>query len=213
MNSKKTSKPITKKHGLAILLLAVAAATSIIIAFSGNNSLPTAVESTTKTSDILLVDEQPESTEATSIVKNNNSQNEMLLYLIEEEKLAHDVYTLLYQTYGSRVFANILESEQTHQNRVLELLQARNIADPRSAELGIFANKDLQSLYDSLILQAKQSVLDAYKVGAAIEQKDINDITKQLSGAVDSDIINALTALRNGSENHLRAFNRQINRY
>ena len=43
----------------------------------------------------------------------------LLLYLIEEEKLAHDVYTKMYELYGVRVFGNILSSEQAHQSRVL----------------------------------------------------------------------------------------------
>lgn len=139
-----------------------------------------------------------------------NTQSAQLLYLIEEEKLAHDVYTVLYQTYGSRVFGNILESESTHQARVLTLLTARNIADPRSTQVGVFTDQSLQKLYDSLIAQAMTSAQEAYKVGVAIEEKDIADISKQLATASDDDVIVTLQALRSGSENHLRAFNRQL---
>lgn len=38
----------------------------------------------------------------------------LLSYLIEEEKLAHDVYTVLLEEYGSQVFGNILESSENH---------------------------------------------------------------------------------------------------
>ncbi|MGB3023957.1 MAG: DUF2202 domain-containing protein [Candidatus Saccharimonadales bacterium] len=134
----------------------------------------------------------------------------LLLYLIEEEKLAHDVYTKMYELYGAKVFGNILASEQTHQSRVLTLLEARNIADPRSSELGIFRNQELQTLYDQLIVQGRQSALEAYKVGVAIEEKDIADINTQLATATDTDVVRTLEDLRRGSENHLRAFNRQL---
>jgi len=138
------------------------------------------------------------------------SQEDMLNYLIEEEKLAHDVYTVMYEKYGARVFGNILQSESTHQSRVLTLLEARSMPDPRTSELGKFNSKELQELYDKLIAQGNRSAEEAYKVGVAIEEKDIADITRQLATATDSDVVSTLEALRSASENHLRAFNRQL---
>lgn len=133
-----------------------------------------------------------------------------LLYLIEEEKLAHDVYTVMYQKYGARVFGNILESESTHQSRVLTLLQARSIADPRSTEIGVFKNQELQALYNQLIEQGNKNETEGFKVGVIIEEKDIKDISTQLATTTEQDVIDALESLRKGSENHLRAFNRQL---
>ncbi|MFZ2545204.1 MAG: DUF2202 domain-containing protein [Candidatus Saccharimonadales bacterium] len=138
------------------------------------------------------------------------STEELLLYLIEEEKLAHDVYTVMYQKYGANVFGNILQSESTHQGRVLTLLQARNIIDPRSSEIGVFKNQDLQALYNQLIEQGNKTATEAYNAGVAIEEKDIADIGTQLATATDQDVIDTLESLRNGSENHLRAFNKQL---
>ena len=140
-------------------------------------------------------------------------QEALLLYLIEEEKLAHDAYTTLYAQYGARVFGNILQSEATHQDKVLTLLNARGIPDPRQNEVGVFKNTELQNLYNALMSKGAQSAEEAYKVGVAIEEKDIADITKQLSTATDPDIISTLELLRKGSENHLRAFNRQLGKY
>lgn len=134
----------------------------------------------------------------------------LLLYLIEEEKLAHDVYTRMYEKYGANVFGNILESESSHQSKVLTLLQARGITDPRSSEIGVFKNPELQAFYNQLIAQGNQSVVEAYRVGVAIEEKDIADINTQLATATDTDVVTTLEDLRRGSENHLRAFNRQL---
>ena len=93
------------------------------------------------------------------------------MYLIEEEKLAHDVYAVMYQKYGANVFGNILQSESSHQGKVLTLLQARNIMDPRSTEVGVFKNQELQAFYDQLIEQGNKSATEAYKAGVAIEEK------------------------------------------
>jgi hypothetical protein len=135
---------------------------------------------------------------------------ELLVFLIEEEKLAHDVYTVLYEEYGSKVFGNILESESTHQDQVLGLLDQYDVEDPRSSEIGVFNDPALQALYDQLIEKGMTSAQDAFEVGVMIEEKDIADITFQLAGASDPDVIEVLEKLRSGSENHLRAFNRQL---
>jgi len=135
---------------------------------------------------------------------------ELLTYLIEEEKLAHDAYNVLYDMYGAKVFGNILESESKHQDLVMGLLAAYDVADPRSSELGVFNDKDLQALYDELIAMGSISAADAYQVGVLIEEKDIADITAQLATTADQAVVDVLEKLRSASENHLRAFNRQL---
>jgi hypothetical protein len=139
-----------------------------------------------------------------------NATKEQLLYLIEEEKLAHDVYEAMFAIWGARVFGNILQSESSHQSQVLTVMQARNIADPRSSTSGVFVNKELQALYDELIAKGSKSAIDAYEVGVFIEELDIDDLTKMLATAKDADVIALMEILRRGSENHLRAFNNQL---
>ena len=149
-----------------------------------------------------------------SEVANNTSEEtkKQLLYLIEEEKLAHNVYVVMYEKYGARPFENIAKSETSHQERVLSLLETRDIADPRTTEAGVFTNTDLQQLYDKLIIQGKTSIAEAYKVGVAIEELDIADIKQDLLVLDDAqtDIKTVLEALLRGSQNHLRAFSRQV---
>jgi hypothetical protein len=147
----------------------------------------------------------------TSVVADK-SLNEQLLYLIEEEKLAHDVYQYMYDLYGSRVFANIKNSETKHQEQVLLVMNNFGIDDPRSSEVGVFNDAELQALYNQLIDQGSQSLTEAYKVGVAIEELDIADITAQINSTDKSEVevISMLESLRSGSENHLRAFSRQL---
>lgn len=133
-----------------------------------------------------------------------------LVYLIEEEKLAHDVYQAMLDLWGSKVFGNILQSEESHQSQVLNVMGTREIKDPRSSKLGVFVNSDLQNLYNQLIAKGSKSTVDAYEVGVAIEELDIDDLTKMLATAKDADVIAVMENLRKGSENHLRAFNNQL---
>ena len=137
---------------------------------------------------------------------------EQLVYLIEEEKLAHDVYSKMFELWGSKVFGNILNSEESHQSQVLTVMSTRDIADPRSSQEGVFKNSDLQKLYDELIAKGSKSAVDAYEVGVAIEVLDIDDLTKMLATAKDADVIAMMENLRRGSENHLRAFDNQLNK-
>uniref|UniRef100_UPI002609BAD8 DUF2202 domain-containing protein n=1 Tax=Thermococcus sp. TaxID=35749 RepID=UPI002609BAD8 len=89
------------------------------------------------------------------------AEKEGLLYMVEEEKLAHDVYTKLYEKWGLQIFKNIAESESTHVNAVRLLLEKYNITDPTANEpVGVFTNPDLQALYNQLIEMGSKSVVD-----------------------------------------------------
>ena len=131
-----------------------------------------------------------------------------LVFLIEEEKLAHDVYVTLGDLWGSNIFPNIAASETTHQDLVLPLLDERAIADPRSTEVGVFTDPALQALYDELVASGSQSLDDAIEAGIAIEEKDITDLSVAISSEDEADVISVLERLLAGSENHLRSFER-----
>lgn len=148
----------------------------------------------------------------TSSLTTSEPTNAQLRYLIEEEKLAHDIYEKLYQQYGVAVFRTIAQSEISHQSQLLLLLEARSIADPRSKQAGVFTNAELQELYNVLVAQGDKSLEDAYRVGVAVEERDIKDISKQLETATDPDVTTTLERLWQASENHLRAFSRQLSR-
>ena len=130
-----------------------------------------------------------------------------LIYMREEEKLAHDVYVTLYQAWGIPVFQNIANSELSHTDAVKNLLDIYGLEDPAvSTPVGVFVNTDLQALYDELIAWGRQSVADALKVGAAIEEIDILDLQQSLETVTAADVQQVYENLLAGSENHLRAF-------
>ena len=132
-----------------------------------------------------------------------------LLFMLEEEKLAHDVYTFLYSNWETRPFANIKESEKVHMQKVQELLDQNKIPYEILPE-GKFKNQNLQKLYNDLTAKGKVSEIEALKAGATIEDVDIYDLQRLTKETQNQDIANVYKFLECASRNHLRAFSRNL---
>ena len=134
-------------------------------------------------------------------------EKEGLLFTREEEKLARDVYVAMAATWGHRVFTNIAAAEQRHMDAVLFLLERYELADPaQSLAPGVFSDARLQALYAGLVEKGRLSLLDAFAVGATIEDLDIADVEKLLEDADNVDVDTLTQNLAKGSRNHLRSF-------
>ncbi len=140
-------------------------------------------------------------------------QKDGLLFMIEEEKVARDVYLYLYDLWGSKVFSNIASSEQTHIDAIEALLNRYSLNIPSTLDTkGEFENEELQELYNTLIEKGELSLVDALEVGVLIEETDISDLEDILSAGVPDDFEITYQNLLEGSYNHLNAFNRQLGR-
>ena len=129
----------------------------------------------------------------------------------EEEQLAHDVYVVLGDLWGVRIFENIASSETSHIDAVAGLLGQFDIDDPAAGnEPGEFTNPTLQGLYDQLIADGSGSLDAALQVGALIEELDISDLQVRSAATDVSDIATVYANLERGSRNHLRAFISQL---
>jgi hypothetical protein len=130
-----------------------------------------------------------------------------VLFMREEEKLARDVYAAFYEQWGLAIFSNIARSEQTHMDAIKVLLDRYDLADPVAGrEAGEFDNQQLGALYDQLVLQGEQSLVEALRVGAMVEEIDILDLEERLAGTDHPALEQLYGNLLRGSENHLRAF-------
>lgn len=148
---------------------------------------------------------------ATAVEPLNDAERQSVTYMREEEKLAGDVYRQLNTQWGLTIFANIGASESTHTEAVRQLIVRYQLADPAgSLAAGSFANPTLQALYTQLVATGRGSLVEALKVGAAIEELDMLDITNQLAGVDNQDIRLVYDNLLKGSRNHLRAFYRSL---
>jgi hypothetical protein len=129
----------------------------------------------------------------------------------EEEKLARDVYITLYNKWSANILNNISGSEQTHMDAILMLLNKYSLPDPvGSNSIGVFSNVTLQNLFTQLVAQGNTSVAEAYRVGATIEDLDINDLNVAMTSIDNQDIRLVYTSLTKGSRNHLRSFYKNI---
>ena len=129
----------------------------------------------------------------------------------EEEKLAQDVYTTLYNNWNVNIFRNIASSEATHTEAVRYLLKRYNLEDPVKIEkIGTFTNQELQELYNDLVEKGKSSLKNAFIVGATVEDLDIKDLNDLIKQTNNQDILTVYDNLIRGSRNHLRAFSKQI---
>jgi hypothetical protein len=158
---------------------------------------------------IMLSNCSNENNNATSVPLTQAEIND-LKFLREEEKLARDVYLYAYNKHQAIIFNNISQSEQTHMNSVLNLMNKYGIPDSASTEIGVFNNPDLQTLYNSLTKQADISIIEALKAGATIEDLDINDIDNFTVNTIKPDLLNVYGNLNCGSKNHIRAFTSQL---
>ena len=141
----------------------------------------------------------------------NTDDINSLSFMREEEKLARDVYAALYTKWKLTIFTNIGESEQSHMDAVLKLLNKYNLPDPAaSTGVGEYNNTALQELHNQLVDQGPTSLADALKVGATIEDLDIFDLKTALSKIDNQDIRLVYDNLTKGSRNHLRSFYSKI---
>ena len=161
-----------------------------------------------------------------------------LAYMGNEERLAYDVYTYLYNYHkeqGNEIkqLTNIAtKSETKHIATVRELVKRYEltpqdltnldttdapVATVETAQDALPAGKydiaHVQELYDALVAKGQNSVQDALEVGCMVEVTDINDLNPKIQHAIDAnatDLQEAFEFLRNGSYNHYWAFDKGL---
>lgn len=143
----------------------------------------------------------------------NKQEKDAILYMREEEKLARDIYNLLYDKWEINPFDNIRQSEQIHMDRMKTLITTYQLEDPvtkNNDKPGVFTNILLQQYYNELSISGSNSLIDALKAGAKIEELDIADIEERIKQTGRQDIVSSYNFLKMASENHLRAFVRRL---
>ena len=130
-----------------------------------------------------------------------------LLFMIEEEKMAMDLYDSFSEQTGSIIFDKISDSEQRHMDTLLQVAEAADVdVSGLATEPGVFSDPHIQELYDTLLAQGSTSLADALEVGILVEETDIEDL--QLHSAdVEVGLLGVVyDNLTTGSEHHLAAF-------
>lgn len=132
-------------------------------------------------------------------VKNNKEYTleEMLHYALEDEHLALEEYKALMDKFDlTRPYSNIIQSEETHIAYLEDLYQSHNIPIPEiTAE-------------NHLVLPSSAGEAAAIAVQAEIKNIAMYEIF--LKQDLPGDVRDVFLFLKKGSENHLRAFERQV---
>ncbi len=196
---------------IGLLAVALAACSTSTPEVPATVDVPTVVE------DITIVDEDnntyvdptalDHAFSGVATTDLSEAEAEGLSFMREEEKLARDVYLMLYEQWGIRIFQNIAKAEETHMSAVAGLLERYGIPDPAAdTAVGVFTNPELQALYDQLMEEGSQSLADALRVGALVEEVDIIDLEDYIDQTDNEDMLLVYQNLLKGSYNHLRAF-------
>ncbi len=116
-----------------------------------------------------------------------DSEADGLACIREEERLAHDLYVVLYDLYG--------------------------LPDPaQGMPPGEFSDPTLQALHGDLLPRGRESVEKALCVAALVEEADILALQERLAQTTQPHLTRAYQNLLQASGNHLRAFAMQIGR-
>ncbi len=150
------------------------------------------------------------STEIITVSAEDLSAEEIssLMFMVEQEKLAKDVYSVMFDLYGLKIFENISFSEEKHVDAISRLIEKYLLDNPiLDNPNGIFVNEELQELYNDRIAIGSISQVEALNVGVIIEESNIENIRYYLDFVVESEnIMQAYTNLINSSENHLARY-------
>ncbi len=134
-------------------------------------------------------------------------QRSRLASMVEEEKLALEVYRALAAKFPStRVFAQVTSAEVRHLSLVRQLLARYKIPDPSAGKpAGQFTSARVQAIYASSVRSATNATT-AYGVGRAIERDDLAELAKAKVGVSAPDVKSVYATLTTGSQRHLKAF-------
>ncbi len=143
-----------------------------------------------------------DSSSNTAIIQKDK---DALLFMLEEEKLARDTYLYLDNLWSINQFSNIKNSEQTHMDAIVELLELYQI-DYTILPYGQFENVSIQNYYNQFIADGSFSIANALKIGATIEDLDIVDLEEYINNITNTSIISVFKSLQCGSKKHLKSF-------
>ncbi|MBK9488308.1 MAG: DUF2202 domain-containing protein [Haliscomenobacter sp.] len=141
------------------------------------------------------------------------SKEAIILYLIEQEKVAHDLYRVLDTMWVTDVFNRVSNEELQHMAKLSAVACEFMIDVPahfNEYPEGQFVDGKLRRLYTDLLVAANFSLEEAYRACANLEERKILDLKAALREPNFE--IETLTykALLIGAEDNLKLFIREL---
>jgi hypothetical protein len=127
------------------------------------------------------------------------SVTDMLMYAVQDEYLARGEYLAIIEKFGNqKPYANIVEAEETHLSFLREVYLAYELEFPEDSSAAHIIIPD--------------DLLEAAKTGVQAEIDNIAMYEKFLSYDLPENVIEVFSALKSGSDSHLLAFEKQVDR-
>ena len=124
---------------------------------------------------------------------------DMLMYAAQDEYLAHGEYAAIIEEFGNvRPYTNIVVSEETHLDYLQQTYEANNIEFPKDE-------------YSKTIV-VPATLLEAAKTGVQAEIDNIAMYELFLKQDLPDNIKEVFNALMTASQNHLSAFQKQVDK-
>lgn len=125
--------------------------------------------------------------------------NDMLMYAVQDEYLAHGEYVAIVEKFGSqRPYSNIIRSEETHLAYLEKVYLSYGLDFPSDTSA------------DHIVIPV--DLLEAAKTGVQAEIDNIAMYELFLTYDLPENVLEVFQALKNGSDSHLLAFQKQVDR-
>lgn len=134
-----------------------------------------------------------------ALADKNLTINDMLMYAVQDEYLAHGEYLAIVDKFGSqKPYTNIIRAEETHLAYLKEVYLAYGLDFPADESAG------------HIVVPA--NLLEAAETGVQAEIDNIAMYELFLTYDLPENVFEVFSALKSGSDNHLRAFQKQVDR-
>jgi hypothetical protein len=143
----------------------------------------------------------------------NQTETEGLIYITEEEKFIRDLNGFFYDKWNLEIFLNTRKAAHANMNSVMSLIAKYGLENPvKNDKVGNFMNPHLQDLYSKIAQDGSNSVEDALRASAFIEELDIADLEMYLHFTTNPDVEKVYINLAGSAKNHLRSFIVELNK-
>ncbi len=134
-----------------------------------------------------------------SFEKESYTLEEMLVYSIEDEYLARTEYEKIMDIFGEqRPFSNIIKAEECHIGLLKPLFEEHELDIPSD------------NSHEHVVVP--ESLTEAYEAGVQAEINNIKMYEIFIEQDIPDDVKEVFELLKNASENHLQAFQRNLDR-
>ena len=134
-----------------------------------------------------------------ALLDKSLSIGDMLAYAVQDEYLASREYSAIMETFNTtNPYSNIQRSEETHLALLKDYYEVNNQTFPKD-----------QSASQLLV---PKSLLEAARTGVQVEIDNIAMYEKFLKEDLPENIRSVFEQLKSASQNHLQAFERQVDK-